>query len=687
MEYGKTGQESTHLVHKFLVNGKPEIAYTLDSFPVECLFSLPTVRRHNITYYNVPAAFDIETTNVIDADRPYAFMYHWQFCIGETVIFGRTWEQYILFINKIAEYLELGENRMLAVYVHNLPFEFQFLYSRFDFDYIFARKERKPIIARTGGIEYRCSYFLSNMSLFKLCQNSPGVQHYKQGNYNYHIYRTSETPMKPHELAYYYCDVRGLCECIEHRLEEDTIASIPMTSTGYVRRDIRKLFQQDRKWKTQQKTLALEAELYIMMREAFRGGDTHANATYSALKLEEVYSADETSSYPGAMMIDKFPMSPFLPCHPKRINRAIKDGYAVIFRVHLHNVKLKSEFGIPYIDLAHTRHRKKYRVDNGRILEAEDIEITITDLDWRIICHDYDIESVNVGCAYMSKYDYLPEPLRKGVMEYFYQKCTLKGIAEKEYEYMKSKNRINGIYGMTVTDVVQEIVEFLGHIEDSKLWKSTKITDMDKIQEGLDTYYNSRSSFLSYQHGVWVTANARMRLREGIWVMGDDIVYVDTDSLKFLDSANLEKIEQLNALVMGKVDNAPIRPEVIYNGKTHIMPLWEIENHGKPFRFKTLGAKKYIIQEKDARPVITIAGVDKKAGSAEIYYKSRHYKKDPLDMFHIGMVFEAAHHSTAYYNDGADSNVAIVNGNYTLGVTDTYEEIIYENLKKSVDKK
>lgn len=60
-------------------------------------------QKRNVHYLEIPCAFDIETTNIFEREddgsiksepRPYAFMYHWQFCIGDQVTFGRTWNDF-----------------------------------------------------------------------------------------------------------------------------------------------------------------------------------------------------------------------------------------------------------------------------------------------------------------------------------------------------------------------------------------------------------------------------------------------------------------------------------------------------------------------------------------------------------------------------------------------------------------
>ena len=72
------------------------------------LLSCKESKKRGITYLEIPCAFDIETTNVykrnkdgkvLSDPRPFAFMYHWQFCLDDEVVFGRTWEEFIKLIS------------------------------------------------------------------------------------------------------------------------------------------------------------------------------------------------------------------------------------------------------------------------------------------------------------------------------------------------------------------------------------------------------------------------------------------------------------------------------------------------------------------------------------------------------------------------------------------------------------
>ena len=146
-------------------------------------------KKRDINYIGIPCSFDIETTNVYQKDengkplkepRPYAFMYHWQFCFGDQVVFGRRWEQFQKLLNALEKNLNLSAKNRLVVWVHNLPFEWQFMRDFIEYEDGFFRDDRAPLrVSTKGGIEFRCSYALSNMSLQKFCENEVGVIHYK----------------------------------------------------------------------------------------------------------------------------------------------------------------------------------------------------------------------------------------------------------------------------------------------------------------------------------------------------------------------------------------------------------------------------------------------------------------------------------------------------------------------------
>ena len=134
--------------------------------------------------------------------------------------------------------LDLSENRRLIVYVHNLPYEWQFIRKHFSWDKVFFLEDRKPVKARIGGIEFRCSLKLSGG---KSLQNvGKDLQKHKMekkvGDLDYNLIRTALTPLTEKELGYCEYDIRVLNAYSEEKIEQDGgIDRIPLTNTGYVR--------------------------------------------------------------------------------------------------------------------------------------------------------------------------------------------------------------------------------------------------------------------------------------------------------------------------------------------------------------------------------------------------------------------------------------------------------------------
>lgn len=644
--------------------------------------------RYGVSYLEIPCAFDIETTNMykrlksgkIDPDyRPFSFMYHWQFCIGYRVIFGRTWGEFQSLLSSIIKNMNLSDKLRLVVYCHNLSYEMQFMRRFINVTESFCKAERQPLkVVHDGCIEFRCSAALSNMSLRMFC-TAENARFYKMTDaFDYSKIRTSETELTEEEQGYCYNDVRGLCECIQSLMRFDTLATIPMTSTGYVRRDARKEVKKNKKNRRIFKDSALEVDDYRNLRAAFRGGDTHANARFANQEINNVTSYDIASSYPACMVCNKFPMSKFIPVNISTFERMRKQKGEFCFLLHvaLFDIRCKAAHGIPYIPLAKTKHLTADRVlDNGRILSASECTLWVTDIDMDIIKDEYEIGNMSIESVYMARADYLPLEYRGVVMDYFRKKTTLKTAIDDNgiYNYSLAKRRINALYGMMVMRLDQTLTEYTG--EGDTGYETTE----EPLEKTLEDYYKKRNNFLAYQWGVWVTVHARKRLHDMMSVIGRDLVYIDTDSVKFTNykrhKADIDKLNdqlQKDAEHHGAFADDPA-------GIRHYMGVFEYD--GKYNRLKTLGAKKYVV-DIDGKCYSTIAGVSKAAGQA-------YFTKNGLQAFKIGAVIENSGHLVAYYNDDeihditvdgcrmqTASNIALIDDTYTIGVTGDYLSLI-----------
>lgn len=694
--------------------------YNIQDFPYENLNTKALTCKHKkkpkYLVYTF-ATFDIETTTISsDTETPYGFMYHWQMDVGGYVVTGRRWEEWVKFMLKLVEIFKTDETRNFVVYIHNEAFEFQFirdfLNAYFGGFHVFAAQRRKPIYVTTGnGIQFRCSYKLTNMSLEKAVQNELGVVHCKAaGDLDYRIIRTADTPLDDTEYGYCVSDVVSLYELIERRLinERDNLESIPMTSTGYVRRDCRNSCRKDEDYREEFLKQEMTESVYKLLMEAGRGGNTHANRYMSGRIWHYVDSFDVASSYPAQMFLRKFPVSKFTPygeIESMTELDALLSEYACLFRVIFTGLEVRDNIGMPYIAISKaTAHSKHVTLDNGRVLSVinrEDrendrgyISLTLTDVDFQIIKEQYTWDEMSISDFHIATYGYLPEALLSQVMAYFRAKTELKDkikeadesgdeeeAANLAYLYAKSKNRLNGIFGMCYTNPVHNVIS----INEDGEW----IEDTPEIAEALKKYWKSRNSFLVYAWGVWITAWARRHLEDLFNALGQDkVIYGDTDSGKAVE-VDISKIDALNAKVMELADKRGAYCD--YNGTRYYMGVYEHENKIPIAKFKTLGAKKYVYEDEKGLHV-TISGVSKKLGAKEL---------GSIDNFVPGFIFKDAGGLTLYYNDAEKgihqitvdgctmttaSNIGMVDNTYEIGITSEYAELIGYNIYYDIDK-
>lgn len=646
-------------------------------FDYSLIEKAPTIKknrkRNAKEYVNIVCAFDIETTRLPDIEQ--AFMYIWQFQYGKDItIIGRTWDEYLDFIKHISDILN---DKWLVIYVHNLSYEFQFLKGIYHFepDEVFCTDSRKVLKCEMyGTIEYRCSYYLSNMSLDRFLKKWDVPN--KKTTYDYSKKRYPWTDLTEAELEYCINDVKGLVQAIYKQMtyDGDDLQTIPLTSTAYVRRDVKEAMKGFNRKELQ--ALMPDVEVYKMLRESFRGGDTLSNRFNTDRVINNVKSVDIVSSYPASMLMDVYPMTRFYIEDTGKFERMLQAGtHALLFRIRFYDLNIKDGAeGHLYLSRDKCRDILKGTFVNGRILCADYLETTLTDVDYRIIQRRYKWRRHKVTCMYSAMYKQLPSMFRDVIKHYYQIKTELKGCtegSEEYYYYMKNKEKLNSSYGMTVQDIGKDEYKLIdGHfiLQDEPL--------ADLLRR------NTARSFLAYQWGVWVTAWSRKRLADGIDVVTKNgtepinFIYSDTDSIKYTGSADFtayNKAIENEARLCGAY-------AVDRWGEVHYMGTFEDEGYKTPNRFKTMGAKKYVLEDQDGNLHITIAGVDKRKGGKEL---------GKIENFTEGFIFKEAGGTESVFNDDVDitlnidghllritDNVVIRDSTYTLGITAEYRAIL-----------
>lgn len=620
-----------------------------------------------IYIYNVPCAFDIETTSFYigegDDAQKAATMYEWTFGINGRVIIGRTWEEFLTMMDKVKEHLQLTPERRLIIYVHNLGYEFQFMRKYFTWDRVFAINSRKPVEAVTvDGLHFKCSFILSGYALAFL---GGELQKYKvrkmEGDLDYSLMRHCGTPLTEKELKYCENDVRVVMSYIQEKIESDgNISKIELTKTGYVRRYCRDaclyVGKSHKKgggkfnaYKEQIDNMTISGPTeYFELKHAFQGGFTHANMFWSEQVIEDVVSYDFTSSYPYVMVAEYFPIGP-----ARKVKIHSKDEFFQYLKRNccLFTIVFDNIVSVRAGDNPLSSSRCKFEggsdvIDNGRVVAAKRLSTAMTERDFDIVKQFYRWDKMYVGDMWVYEKGYLPTDFVKAILTLYRDKTTLKGVMGKEMQYLFSKGLLNACYGMTVTDIIRDDNEYTEGHE----WRERKVVEKttEEIQAELEKYNTGKKRFLFYPWGVWVTAHARWNLFTGILEFGEDYIYSDTDSIKVRNYREHQAyIDKYNALVRKKLEKAlawhnrngekipfdMVEPSTI-KGVKKLLGVWEFDGHYS--RFKTLGAKRYMVeyaasdlnpQELHGKITFTVSGVNKEIA---VPYLLEQYGRDGI---------------------------------------------------------
>lgn len=619
--------------------------------------NFPITRKNkNLSYYNIPCSFDIETSSFYEDEEKRCTMYAWVFSFNGYLIRGRTWQEWIDVCNTLKSVLGLSTSKRLLIFIQNFSYEFQWFRHYFDWDKVFATDTRKPLYAvDKGGIEFRCSYLLSGYNLETMGKNLTKYKVEKLvGDLDYKKLRHCSTPLTDKEWGYIENDAVVVTSFIQEEIERlGSVAKFPLTKTGYVRNYCRERCLKGKErfsFVNTMKYLTLDRESYMQMRKTYMGGFSHANKNHVNRTRHQVSSYDFTSSYPAVMLSEKYPMSAPRKVTIKNITdfRTKLSVYCCMFECVFTNIKQKVDYE-NFISSSKCRILESPEINNGRVMSAKTLSIYLTEQDFFIISDMYTWEKMSVGNFYVMYKDYLPKPLIECTLDLYKDKTELKGVEDKISEYMTSKGMLNSEYGMCVTDVIRTLNEY-----DNGEW----IEELPDIDAEIDKYNKNRNRFLYYPWGIWITAYARRNLFSGINEFKDDYIYSDTDSLKVLNAdRHQDYFLQYNKRVIYKaekclkrydLDIEKLRPKTI-KGVSKPIGVWDFE--GTYTRFKTLGAKRYIY-EKDGDIEITIAGVNKKAGKT--FLKTKYSNNtDIFRNFRENLEFPAYYERDGIWDNGS----------------------------------
>lgn len=197
-------------------------------------------------------------------------MYIWMFGINQIVYYGRTWEELKLFLDRLEKHTN---NIKKYVFVHNLSFEFHFMRNCIQYKNVFSRKTRKVIKCELldYNIEFRCTYYMTNVKLERIPKIYNLSVNKLVGNLDYSKIRHSKTYLTQEELNYCENDCLVLYQYIKLQLEKfKKIKRLPLTSTGFVRRELKAKIYKNYKYKNKvRKSINTDGHIFNLLEEAF----------------------------------------------------------------------------------------------------------------------------------------------------------------------------------------------------------------------------------------------------------------------------------------------------------------------------------------------------------------------------------------------------------------------------------
>lgn len=199
---------------------------------------------------------------------------------------------------------------------------------------------------------------------------------------------------------------------------------------------------------------------------------------------------------------------------------------------------------------------------------------------------------------------------------------------------------VNSFYGMMVTTIPCKNITY---IDD---WGSEPMDDEKRRDY-------ARSTLLSPYWGIYTTAWARYHLLVDVFYkIGNDAVYGDTDSCKYLNPEKYVKIfETFNKKMAKRRYKFCVENGFDMRLMGH---LGELIDDGNIVKFKTLGAKRYLVLNDHGNLECTVAGLPKKAFNRYLHQNKVSDLKEVFDCFDFGLKIKNCKNAHAYVDNVTD---------------------------------
>lgn len=572
--------------------------------------------RHHHTPY--VAAFDTETSTIEKDGEQIAFMYVWQMAVENEAFYGRTWSEFKLCLQKMKNEMHLAVDYKLIVYVHNLKYDFGFYKKEVNLDgNDFVARSRRTVLKHIMDdcFEVRDSAVYTEEPLEHMGEEI-GIP--KMKGYDYNRIRHALTPLTPEELEYCEHDVLILTRYF--RLEAEklncSIYKLALTATQKIKRGINEEFARESRMyqnmimSRQLKDNDHDNHILDLLKHAFFGAFNYSSQLIRGITQNNVAGIDISACYGAQCLLHPYPVGKFTPIELPESTDDLKNnpryaGKAMLITFAAKDVSAKyADIGFLPINVHNYWQRPASDINNiasKRVLTAAKLEMTLTDVDFRLFLEFYSYSAIKFVSIMASDYGDMPPYMIRSIEKTHRKKLEIQRrnniiklsrpltLAE-QLEYTHAKTGVSRIYGILVQDPVRDIYEWNPEIND--------------IQKNGEQKNKSQFQPVLYQWGVWVVAWARYEiLRLLLKLSGtgknfDDLktLYSDTDSLYFkFTESDIEIVKSYNDMINAKISNVAkkyrISPEALTGIGTLKITYYQ--------QFKTTGIKQYCYIQDD----------------------------------------------------------------------------------------
>lgn len=613
-----------------------------------------------------------------------AWLYQWSFSypaqppmMKRQMVYGRKPSELAKALKKIVEVNGLDSTHKFNFFIHNASFDYHYIKDFLEREFghkgqLLAIGTHRIITYTIEGLCFRCSYRLSQKSLDRWGREL-GIRHRKlKGTIDYNVVRYQDSKLTKKDWKYMFYDVVVLDECVEKQFSKwnDNETTVPLTMTGYVRRECFKYFKSEKYYRNEFKNNALNATTYGLCRKEFSGGITHGNRFHmeETIRVKDIMKQrggvwyikhrDFASHYPSQQITGFAPASKFSlyydnTKHDKpeekkmkwnKLAKLAKENCVlvaiVISDLKLKNLGTENSITLPYAQVSKFREGEIHQPgvekltfveDNGRIIKMKSgmSLVVLNEYDLKWLKRQYDF-SYEIETVYTARRGRFPKWLTDTVNEFFYKKSYYKkiekqleenNVSKESPEYIENhlnlmiaKGMLNAIYGCTASRPIRDLF----YERKDGFWGCKK-PNKDEIEEQLQKYYDNEKNFMPYQLGCWTTAQARNELMEFVELIGyENFLYADTDSIFYISNDEIEaRIENVNAKFREENDKNGWFIEV--DGEKTYYNQFELEKE-KILEFRFVHAKcyAYVVEKTDKKTgktwtelEATIAGVQK----------------------------------------------------------------------------